>query len=77
MKHYHRTPLARAVSAALTGTVLATAAIAPAQAQDAPERQGLDEIVVTAQKRTQNLQDVAVSVQVLGETQLQDLNVDG
>ncbi|HET6629342.1 MAG TPA: TonB-dependent receptor [Woeseiaceae bacterium] len=77
MKHYQRSPLSRAVSAALTGSVLAAAAVMPAQAQEDTERQGLDEIIVTAQKRTQNLQDVAVSVQVLGETQLQDLNVDG
>lgn len=77
MKHYQRTPLSRAVSAALTGSVLAAAVVMPAQAQEPAERQGLDEIIVTAQKRTQNLQDVAVSVQVLGETQLQDLNVDG
>ncbi len=77
MKHYQRTPLSRAVSAALTGSVLAAVAIVPAQAQDAPQSQGLDEIIVTAQKRTQNLQDVAVSVQVIGETQLQDLNVHG
>lgn len=79
MKHYQRTPLSRAVSAALTGSVLAAVAVMPAQAQtqEAPQRQGLDEIIVTAQKRTQNLQDIALSVQVLGETQLQDLNVDG
>jgi iron complex outermembrane recepter protein len=77
MKHYQRTPLSRAVSAALTGSFIAAVAVMPAQAQEDPQRQGLDEIIVTAQKRTQNLQDIAVSVQVLGETQLQDLNVDG
>lgn len=79
MTHFHRTPLARAVSAALTGSVLATASIGPAGAQETqpPGGRGLDEIVVTAQKREQNLQDVAVSVQVLGETQLEELNVNG
>ncbi len=77
MKQYRRTPLSRAVSAALTGSVMAAVVAMPAQAQEEQQRQGLDEIIVTAQKRTQNLQDVAVSVQVLGETQLQDLNVDG
>jgi iron complex outermembrane recepter protein len=75
MTHFHRTPLARAVSAALTGSALAAAISNPAMAQQPPG--GLDEIVVTAQKREQNLQDVAVSVQVLGETQLEELNVNG
>jgi iron complex outermembrane recepter protein len=76
MKHHQRTPLSRAVSAALTGSVLAAVPFMPAQAQEETGREGLDEIIVTAQKRTQNLQDVAVSVQVLGETQLQDMNVN-
>lgn len=35
----------------------------------------LDEIVVTATKREENLQDVAVAVQALGEDQLDDLNI--
>ena len=46
-------------------------AVSPALAQDSM----LDEIVVTATKREQNLQDVPVSVQVLGNQQLEDLNV--
>ena len=35
----------------------------------------VEEIVVTAQKREQNLQDVAVSIQVLGNEQLENLGV--
>lgn len=77
MKHFHRTPLARAVSAALTGSVLAAAVVVPVQAQESPQGSVLDEIIVTAQKRTENLQDVAVSVQVLGNTQLEEMNVNG
>lgn len=77
MKQFHRTPLARAVSAALTGSVLAAAAIVPVQAQESNQGNTLDEIIVTAQKRTENLQDVAVSVQVLGNTQLEEMNVNG
>ncbi|MEX2495967.1 MAG: TonB-dependent receptor [Woeseia sp.] len=73
MKQFHRSPLAKAVSAALTGTVLATAGTVPANAQTS----ALEEIIVTAQKRTENLQDVAVSVQVLGNEQLDQLNVSG
>ncbi|MEM9385032.1 MAG: TonB-dependent receptor [Pseudomonadota bacterium] len=37
----------------------------------------LEEVVVTAQKRTQNLQDVPVSVNVLGEQKLDELNITG
>lgn len=78
MTRFHRTPLSRAVSAALTGSVLVAVAASPAAAQQQPaSSRGLDEIIVTAQKREENLQDVAVSVQVLGSTQLDELNVNG
>lgn len=73
MKQFHQTPLSRAVSAALAGTALATIASLPAHAQQSG---ALEEIVVTAQKREQNLQDVAVSVQVLGNQQLEQLNLN-
>ncbi len=72
MKQYNRTPLARAVSAALTGTALASIALVPVHAQQSG---ALEEIVVTAQKREQNLQDVPISIQVLGSQQLQQLNL--
>jgi len=71
MKQYQVKPLSAAVSAALAGSMLA----APALAQEGREL-ALEEIVVTAQKRTENLQDVPVSVQVLGNQQLEDLNLD-
>ena len=35
----------------------------------------MEEIVVTATKREENLQDVAVSVQALGESKLEELNI--
>lgn len=73
MTSFKRKPLALAVSAALTGSVLVTAASAPAHAQG----KVLEEITVTAQKREENLQDVAVSVQVLGAMQLEQLNING
>jgi outer membrane receptor protein involved in Fe transport len=76
MKQFHRTPLARAISAALTGSALVTTAMLPAAAQEQQGR-ALEEIVVTAQKRTENLQDVPVSVHVLGNVQLEQLNVNG
>ena len=37
---------------------------------------GLEEVVVTAQKRTENLQDVPVSIQTLTTEKLEQLNID-
>ena len=74
MKKFKRNPLASAISFALTGSVVAAMIVTPAQAQE----QGsgpLEEIVVTAQKREQSLQDVAVSIQVLDNQKLEDLNI--
>ena len=64
----------------LASTVLAAAplAIAPtALAQDQPAAGSgqLEEIVVTAQKRSENLQDVAVSLQAFNGKKLDQLNV--
>lgn len=60
---------------------LAIALASPAMAQDAApaaqERKGgVDVIIVTAQKRSEDLQDVPVSVQALGEEGLEELNID-
>jgi outer membrane receptor protein involved in Fe transport len=77
MKSFSRTPLARGVSAALSGTFIAASVLVPAHAQEEPETRGLEEIIVTAQKRAENLQDVALSVQVLSNEQLDDLDIKG
>ena len=37
----------------------------------------IEEIIVTSQKREQNLQEVPLSVQVLGQGQLEDLGISG
>ncbi len=55
-----------AASSVLTGALLLAT---PAAAQE------LEEVIVTAQKREQNLQDVPISVQVLGSRELEDLNI--
>ena len=46
-----------------------------ARGADAPDMPVLDEVVVTAQKRTENLQDVPLSIQALGTAKLEQLNV--
>ena len=62
---------------------LAIALVSPAMAQDAAgteaaeeQRGGVPTIVVTAQKRSEDLQDVPISVSAIGAEQLEDLNID-
>ena len=74
MKKFKRNQLARAISLTLTGSAVVAMIAAPVQAQDSGVGP-LEEIVVTATKRETNLQDVPVSIQVLGNTQLENLGV--
>ena len=49
---------------------------AAARADDTPaEAGGLAEVVVTAQKRTENIQDVPISIQAFGTEKLEQMNV--
>ena len=69
--------LASGVSAGAMAIAMAT----PAAAQDAqPAAQartgGVDVIIVTAQKRSEDLQDVPVSVSAIGAEALDELNID-
>ena len=77
----------RVTAALLAGTILTgasgaalaqatTAAAAPSgQAATEPVPLGPQEIVVTAQKRSENLQNVPISIQALGTQKLEQLNV--
>ncbi len=47
----------------------------PAQAADNGETATLEEVVVTAQKRTENLQDVPISIQAIGTAKLEELRI--
>jgi len=76
MKKFKRNPLTQSISMALMGSVVAVTVVVPAQAQAQDESAALlEEVIVTAQKREQSLQDVAVSIQVLGNEQLENLGV--
>jgi len=57
----------------MAGGTFAAMAVNPVYAEDLV----LEEVTVTAQKRTENLQDVPVSIQVLGNEQLENLQVKG
>ncbi len=73
MRKFNRNQLAQSISVALVGSVLVAGGV-PARAQD--EGMGaLEEVIVTAQKREQSLQDVALSMQVMGNEQLDNLGV--
>ncbi|MBT8074444.1 MAG: TonB-dependent receptor, partial [Xanthomonadales bacterium] len=74
MKKHHRNQLSQSISMALVGSVVVATVVVPAYAQDSDSAL-LEEVIVTAQKREQNLQDVAVSIQVLGNEQLENLYV--
>jgi outer membrane receptor protein involved in Fe transport len=75
MKQLNRNPLFKSVSIALTGTVVAATIVLPAQAQEAEAV--LEEVIVTATKRAESLQDIPLSVQVLNERMLTNLQVKG
>jgi len=74
VKKFERNQLAKSISLALVGTAVSAVTMAPAQAQS-DSSGALEEIVVTASKREQNLQDLAVSVQVLGNQQMENLGI--
>lgn len=57
------------IALAMVGTYLASVGT-PAMAQDAGDQTGPTDIVVTAQKRSENVQKVPIAVTVVGEAQL-------
>uniref|UniRef100_UPI00286AF32D TonB-dependent receptor n=1 Tax=Phenylobacterium sp. TaxID=1871053 RepID=UPI00286AF32D len=64
----------RTLPAALLASTMLTGLAAPAFAQQASPT-ALEEVVVTAQKRSENLQDVPISIQALGAQRLDQLQV--
>jgi len=60
---------------ALAIATAATPALAQNETAQTERRGGVDTILVTATKRSEDLQDVPLSVQALGSEQLQELNI--
>jgi iron complex outermembrane recepter protein len=58
----------------LAGAVLAGASVVHAQQPD--ETAGLEEVVVSATKRNESLQDVPLAIQAIGQKELSNLKVD-
>ncbi|MFZ5669501.1 MAG: TonB-dependent receptor [Pseudomonadota bacterium] len=67
--------LSQVLRASASAVVLSALAAGAAQAQDEAPETSVDAIVVTAQKREQNLQDVPIVVTAVGEQLLQDAGV--
>jgi iron complex outermembrane receptor protein len=67
---YTNVPLASAIAAVLAGAPLA-------QSQERPAAGTLEDVIVTATKRTESLQDVPLSIQALGSVQLEELHLQG
>jgi iron complex outermembrane receptor protein len=67
--------LAEAIRRTLPFAGAMLAGVGVAQAQQT-EDAGLEEVVVSAQKRTESLQDVPLSIQAIGQEQLSELKVD-
>ncbi|SFN19924.1 TonB-dependent receptor [Dokdonella immobilis] len=70
-----RLPLVAAIHFAVASAAYAQGAAPPQSDQGTPGTSTLDLITVTSQKRTENLQDVPISIQVLGNDKLRELNV--
>ena len=60
----------------LVGSALLVAAVAPAQAQEEPSASGLEEIVVTARKREESIQDAPLSIQAFSAAQIEERGVE-
>lgn len=69
-----RLPLVVAIHLAVAGAAYAQDS-QPAAEPPTPATSSLDVITVTSQKRTENLQEVPISIQVLGNEKLRELNV--
>jgi len=69
------TILAGAASAAIAQSKTTDADTGSAAATPSPAPGGPEEIVVTAQKRSENLQNVPISIQALGTQKLEQLNI--
>lgn len=73
--HFARLPLAAAIHFAVASAAYAQGAPPEEPDQPANDPSTLDVITVTSQKRTENLQDVPISIQVLGSEKLRELNI--
>jgi iron complex outermembrane recepter protein len=67
--------LSYAIAAILSGSGMGMGVAHAAAAADAGDTEGIQEIVVTAQRRVESIQDVPITIQAITGTQLTQLNV--
>ncbi|MGH8864916.1 MAG: TonB-dependent receptor plug domain-containing protein, partial [Burkholderiales bacterium] len=65
----------KVIQRCLARTPIAAAILLACPAAMAQEKTALEEVMVTAQKRTENLQDVPISIQALGNQALEELHL--
>ena len=70
------TPLASAILAALPAAAVHAQAQPQPQAAEQTQEQGLAEVIVSAEKRTENLQSVPLSITAINSTKLDELHVN-
>ena len=75
MQFIRRADVGAAVRLALLTAVTCGSQAAQAQTPSVPATTRIEEVVVTAQRREQNIQEVGISVTPLAEEALQDLNI--
>lgn len=77
MRHHrtHRSGCRRLVWAGLPAATLLLGGPAAVLAQQADQEATLEEVIVSAEKRDENLQNVPISIQAIGTQQLEDLHV--
>ena len=73
MLHSHRRSRTTMVAIAIANTLGAASAVA---AEQATNTAALEEIIVTAQKRSENLQDTPISITALSASAIEDRGVN-
>jgi iron complex outermembrane receptor protein len=68
-------PLSYAIAAILSGVPMAMSMAATSASTDASDSEGIQEITVTAQRRTESIQDVPITIQAITGSQLKDMSV--
>src|ERR1019366_900481 len=67
--------LSYAIAAILSGSAMGLGSAHAAPAADASDSEGIQEITVTAQRRTESVQNVPITIQALSGDTLKQLNV--
>lgn len=75
--HFRRRPIVVALRSSFAVPLIASSLAVPNALAQSEGGARLEEVLVTAQKRSESLQDVPISVQALGSADLDRLNING